>query len=47
MYASSDRPDDLESWTRISGATPVEEEQRIELDTAGQEFSYYLLWVKT
>ena len=45
VYASSDRPDDLESWTRISGATPVEEEQRIELDTAGQEFSYYLLWV--
>jgi serine/threonine-protein kinase len=45
VYASDDRPDDLASWTRISGESPVEEEQRIELDTAGQEFSYYLLWI--
>ncbi len=45
VYASNDRPDDLESWTRISSATTVEEEQRIELDTAGQQFSYYLLWI--
>ncbi|MGH2838254.1 MAG: protein kinase domain-containing protein [Thermoleophilaceae bacterium] len=45
VYASTDRPDDLASWTRISGATTIEEEQRIELDTAGQDFSYYLLWI--
>jgi serine/threonine-protein kinase len=45
VYASNDRPDELETWTRISGATPVEDEQRIELDTAGQQFSYFLLWI--
>jgi serine/threonine-protein kinase len=45
VYASDDRPEDLESWTRISGSSSVGDEQRIELDTAGQEFSYYLLWI--
>ena len=45
VYASDDRPDDLASWTRISGSATVEEEQRIELDSAGQSFSYYLLWI--
>jgi serine/threonine-protein kinase len=45
VYASEDRPDDLASWTRISGGVTVEDEQRIELDTAGQSFSYYLLWI--
>jgi len=45
VYASEDRPDDLASWTRISSPATVEEEQRIDLDTAGQEFSYYLLWI--
>ena len=45
VYASNDRPDELDAWTRISGAASVEDEQRIELDTAGQQFSYYLLWI--
>ncbi len=45
VYASEDSPDDLASWTRISGAVTVDDEQRIELDTAGQSFSYYLLWI--
>ena len=45
VYASEDKPDDIESWTRISSPTTVEEEQRIDLDTAGQEFEYYLLWI--
>jgi serine/threonine-protein kinase len=45
VYASEDSPDDLAGWTRISGAVTVDDEQRIELDTAGQSFSYYLLWI--
>jgi len=45
VYASEDRPDDLEGWTRISGETVVDEDQRIELDTAGTQFEYYLLWI--
>jgi eukaryotic-like serine/threonine-protein kinase len=46
VYASDDRPDDLASWgDRLGSATDVSEEDRIELDTAGQDFSYYLLWI--
>ena len=29
----------------LGDATDVADEQRIELDTAGQSFSYYLLWI--
>jgi serine/threonine protein kinase len=46
VYASEDGPDDLASWgDRIGSVAAVEEDQRIDLDTAGQEFSYYLLWI--
>jgi serine/threonine-protein kinase len=46
VYASDDRPGDLESWGLPLGSAPqVGEEQRIDLDTAGQEFRYYLLWI--
>jgi len=45
VYASEDRPDDLASWTRISSPATVEEEQRIDLDSASKEFDYYLLWI--
>jgi serine/threonine-protein kinase len=45
VYASEDRPDELADWTRIGSAPTVEEGQRIDLDTAGQTFSYYLLWI--
>jgi eukaryotic-like serine/threonine-protein kinase len=46
VYASNDSPDDLAGWgARIGSAPDVAEEQRIELDSAGQSFSYYLLWI--
>ncbi|HYH59194.1 MAG TPA: protein kinase [Thermoleophilaceae bacterium] len=46
VYASDDRPDELVDWgDRIGSAAEVGEEQRIELDAAGQEFGYYLLWI--
>jgi tRNA A-37 threonylcarbamoyl transferase component Bud32 len=46
VYASGDRPDDLPSWgDRIGSAAAVAEDERIDLDTAGQTFNYYLLWI--
>ena len=45
VYASNDRPEDLSGWTLVSTSTTVAEEQSIELDTAGNGFSYYLLWI--
>jgi serine/threonine-protein kinase len=45
VYASTDKPDDLAGWTRISSSTPVGEKTPIELDSAGQSFDYYLLWI--
>ena len=46
VYASTERPEDLEGWgPRIGSAAAVEEEQRIELDAAGQDFGHYLLWI--
>ena len=45
VYASEDKPDDLAGWTRISSSTPVSEKTPIELDSAGQSFDYYLLWI--
>ena len=45
VYASDDRPDDLLGWTQIGGLPEVGETDRIDLDAAGQSFSYYLLWI--
>jgi serine/threonine-protein kinase len=45
VYASNDRPEDLSGWTLVSTSTTVAEEQSIELDTAGNGFRYYLLWI--
>jgi eukaryotic-like serine/threonine-protein kinase len=46
VYASDDRPSDIEGWgNRIGSATDVGQEERIELDSAGQEFRHYLLWI--
>jgi serine/threonine-protein kinase len=46
VYAADEVPDDLASWGgRLGSATGVGETERIELDTAGQDFSYYLLWI--
>ena len=46
VYASDERPEDLAGWgQRIGSAPRVDEQQRIELDAAGQSFGYYLLWI--
>ena len=46
VYAANERSEDLAGWgQRIGSAPRVEEQQRIELDAAGQSFDYYLLWI--
>ena len=46
VYASNERPDDLAGWgLPIGSTTEIDEEERISLDAAGQEFNYYLLWI--
>jgi hypothetical protein len=46
VYAADERADDLAGWgARIGSAADVGEQQRIELDAAGQSFGYYLLWI--
>jgi serine/threonine-protein kinase len=46
VYAANERAEDLAGWgARIGSAPRVEEQQRIELDAAGQSFDYYLLWI--
>ena len=46
VYASDDSPDELEGWgIPIGSAEDVGEEERIELDSAGQELKHYLLWI--
>jgi serine/threonine-protein kinase len=46
VYAAHERPEDLAGWgQRIGSAPNIDEQQRIELDSAGQSFEYYLLWI--
>ena len=46
VYASNERPDDLEGWGHhIGSVDDIGDEERIELDSAGQELSNYLLWI--
>jgi eukaryotic-like serine/threonine-protein kinase len=47
IYASNTVPGKLAGWTAVSGNTKVRENQRIQLDTAGQKFRYYLVWITT
>src|ERR687896_1983403 len=45
VYASDSVPSRIERWTRVSESVRVKEKQAIPLDTARQEFRYYLLWI--
>ena len=46
VYAATERHEDLDGWgPRIGSVTDVNEEARIDLDAAGQELDYYLLWI--
>jgi eukaryotic-like serine/threonine-protein kinase len=45
IYASNEVPDDIDGWTKVSSDLTIAAEQEIPLDTGGQSFRYYLLWI--
>jgi tRNA A-37 threonylcarbamoyl transferase component Bud32 len=45
VYAANEVPDDIDGWTKVSADLTVGQEQEIPLDTGGQSFRYYLLWI--
>jgi serine/threonine-protein kinase len=45
VYAANEVPDDIDGWTKVSSDRRVGQEQQITLDTGGQSFRYYLLWI--
>jgi eukaryotic-like serine/threonine-protein kinase len=47
IYAAADgrAPDDLAGWTRVGGGQVRRESQRLDLDTGGEPFRYYLVWI--
>ena len=45
VYAANEVPEDVAGWTKVSTDTTVGAEQEISLDTGGQRFRYYLLWI--
>jgi serine/threonine-protein kinase len=45
VYASDTVPNRIDQWRKVSGTTTVKRVQKIPLDTAGQRFRYYLLWI--
>ena len=46
VYGATERPDDLAGWgKRLGSRSDIDEEDRIALDTAGQDLDYYLLWI--
>jgi tRNA A-37 threonylcarbamoyl transferase component Bud32 len=45
VYAANDVPDDIDGWTKLTSDLEIGAEQEIPLDTGGQSFRYYLLWI--
>ena len=45
VYASDSVPSRVQDWDRVSATITVKREQKIQLDTAGQGFRNYLLWI--
>jgi serine/threonine protein kinase len=45
VYASDSVPGRVADWDKVSATTTVKGRQRIQLDTAGQRFRNYLLWI--
>jgi serine/threonine-protein kinase len=45
VYAANDVPADIDGWTKVSSDLPIGPEQEVPLDTGGQSFRYYLLWI--
>ncbi|MBA2505513.1 MAG: serine/threonine protein kinase, partial [Thermoleophilaceae bacterium] len=45
VYAANEVPEDLKGWTQVGSVTDAGQTETVALDTAGQEFRYYLLWI--
>jgi tRNA A-37 threonylcarbamoyl transferase component Bud32 len=45
VYAANEVPDDIDGWTKLTSDLTIGAEQEIPLDTGGQSFRYYLLWI--
>jgi hypothetical protein len=45
VYANNTVPGDIKDWTKVSTRIKVKETTRIQLDTAGRKFRYYLVWI--
>jgi serine/threonine-protein kinase len=47
VYGATDGgpPDDLSGWTRLADAQQIGERERIDLETGGRFYRYYLLWI--
>jgi eukaryotic-like serine/threonine-protein kinase len=47
VYAGNTVADDIGSkdWIAVSGQTKIMQDERIQLDTAGRPFRYYLVWI--
>ena len=47
IYASSaaELPDDIDGWTRVGERVEIDETERIPIDTRGQKYRHYLIWI--
>ncbi|HWH44154.1 MAG TPA: protein kinase [Thermoleophilaceae bacterium] len=45
VYAANGVPEALEGWTKVGGPAPVGETDQIPLDTAGESYTHYLIWI--
>src|SRR3954447_6208730 len=45
VYAANTVPGDIKDWTKVSTTVPVKETTKVQLDTAGRKFRYYLVWI--
>jgi serine/threonine-protein kinase len=46
VYAADDVPEDISGWTQVGDPFTVHKtKQRIDLDTAGTAYRYYLVWI--
>ena len=45
VYGTNGLTMSINGWTKLSGRATVKQDQRIDLDTAGRRFRYYLLWI--
>ena len=46
IYAADEVPEDIEGWTRVAEPfTVTKNRERVELDTGGTPYRYYLVWI--